>query len=213
MVGLDANYFREEDDYTAFIRTHLMPPLTGVRAGNAAGAPLVGETAQETKAGIRAAPPAVRAANTHTVYGGPSLASCLPSSYGAEEGDAACSAQYPGSTCTEGTCSSISSTGGTSSSGREERGRGARSRRSSELALSGDDTETNNSEEAVSRCSESESGDDDAGSGSGSRDDADAGFESRSKDDDTGSSSESDSDNGADRDSAPEDENGLLSLI
>ena len=31
MVGLDADYFRAKGDYVAFIRTHLMPPLTGVR--------------------------------------------------------------------------------------------------------------------------------------------------------------------------------------
>ncbi|GMP24638.1 hypothetical protein CsSME_00001835 [Camellia sinensis var. sinensis] len=43
IVGLDADYFGAEGDYATFIQTHIMPPLTGVRAGDAAGAPLAGE--------------------------------------------------------------------------------------------------------------------------------------------------------------------------
>ncbi|KAL7181420.1 hypothetical protein ACSBR1_040329 [Camellia fascicularis] len=50
MVGLDADYFRGEGNYTTFIRTLLMPPLTGVHAGDAVGA------LQEAKAGIGGAP-------------------------------------------------------------------------------------------------------------------------------------------------------------
>lgn len=38
MVGFDADYFRAEGDYAAFIRTHLMRPLTDVRGGEEARA-------------------------------------------------------------------------------------------------------------------------------------------------------------------------------
>ncbi|GMP45566.1 hypothetical protein CsSME_00014047 [Camellia sinensis var. sinensis] len=43
MMGLDIDFFRAEGNYVMFIQTHLMPPLIGVRAGEAVGAPVAGE--------------------------------------------------------------------------------------------------------------------------------------------------------------------------
>lgn len=39
-VGLEAEYFQVEGDYAVFIQTHLMPPLTSVRGGEGARAPV-----------------------------------------------------------------------------------------------------------------------------------------------------------------------------
>ncbi|KAI8032895.1 hypothetical protein LOK49_LG01G03919 [Camellia lanceoleosa] len=39
MVGLDVDFFHMEGDYTTFIQTHLMPPLTSIRGGEGVRAP------------------------------------------------------------------------------------------------------------------------------------------------------------------------------
>lgn len=70
--------------------------------------------------------------------------------------------------------------------------------------MSGDDTEASDSDETVSRRSESESRGDDVGMRPGSGNDAKAGFEAGSGDDETGSSTESDFDSDADGDSTLE---------
>lgn len=86
--------------------------------------------------------------------------------------------------------------------GRDRSARGHSS--PSEPILSDDDAETNDSEETVSRHSESfESGDDDTNSGAESRSDDAASSEAESGDD-TGSGSKSNSYSSADGDSAPE---------
>ncbi|GMP99157.1 hypothetical protein CsSME_00046744 [Camellia sinensis var. sinensis] len=55
--GLEADYFRGEGDYSTFIRTHLMPPLTGIRRGGEARASTARERAR--------VPRATRATRTH----------------------------------------------------------------------------------------------------------------------------------------------------
>lgn len=72
MAGLDVDFFRGVGDYTTFIQTHLMPPLTGVCAGYAAGAALAGETAHAAKADIGGAPPTVH------VAGWPAIPTTIP---------------------------------------------------------------------------------------------------------------------------------------
>ncbi|GMP69195.1 hypothetical protein CsSME_00028543 [Camellia sinensis var. sinensis] len=75
---------------------------------------------------------------------------------------------------------------------------------SSELILSGNDVETSDIEEAVSRRSKSGNEDDNAGLESGSEEDVEADSELESGDSDAISGSESDFDSGVDRDSALE---------
>ncbi|KAL7162058.1 hypothetical protein ACSBR2_042520 [Camellia fascicularis] len=227
MVGLDTDYFQGDGDYTTFIRTHLMPPLIRVHAGDTTDAPVAGgrlagdsycahmlaadwdslsnfDRATKGRAEICQSPRGTLGA--HGVHRGPSPAG-----------------HFSDSTCTEGHSDSCS-TGGTSSSdskeGRqapahvrnERRGRGRgkgvwgqsqikKTSSSSEPILSGDDAKTNDTKEAVSRPSKlTESGDDDSGSQSESEEGTKIGSKSRSRDDDTGAGSESDSNNGADGD-------------
>ncbi|XP_028120022.1 uncharacterized protein LOC114317482 [Camellia sinensis] len=182
-----------------------MPPLTGVHPGDAAITP------QEVEAG------------THKVYRGPSSTGCLLSSHVAEKGDIARSAWYRvplASRAPAAVAATVPSPAApplvVGRIGRQapvrsrdecrgqDRGRGARSQSSSEPLLSGDNTETSDSEEAVSRHSMSESSDDDVSSGSESEEDTEASFESGSGDTGTGSGPELDSGSGANGDSAPE---------
>ncbi|GMQ10972.1 hypothetical protein CsSME_00053766 [Camellia sinensis var. sinensis] len=48
--GLEADYFRGEGDYSTFIRTHLMPPLTGICGGEGVGAPAMRKRARVLRA-------------------------------------------------------------------------------------------------------------------------------------------------------------------
>lgn len=57
MAGQDADLFREVEDYTAFIQTHLMPPLSKARAGDAADAPAIGGAAHASKLAAGGVPP------------------------------------------------------------------------------------------------------------------------------------------------------------
>ncbi|GMP24295.1 hypothetical protein CsSME_00001610 [Camellia sinensis var. sinensis] len=50
MVGLEVEYFRVEGDYVAFIQTHLMSPLTGVREGEGVRAPAARARRKATRA-------------------------------------------------------------------------------------------------------------------------------------------------------------------
>ncbi|GMP40368.1 hypothetical protein CsSME_00010842 [Camellia sinensis var. sinensis] len=50
MVGFDVDFFRAEGDYAAFIQTHLMPPLMGVRGAEEARAPAASARARVTRA-------------------------------------------------------------------------------------------------------------------------------------------------------------------
>lgn len=48
--GWDADFFRLKGDYTAFIQTYLMPPLTGTRKGERDRAPAAAERAGGSRA-------------------------------------------------------------------------------------------------------------------------------------------------------------------
>ncbi|THF97261.1 hypothetical protein TEA_008089 [Camellia sinensis var. sinensis] len=200
MVGLDADFFRGEGDYTTFIQTYLMPSLTGAHTGNGVGAPMAGEATQATRAHTRGALPVGQTTRwpelptVLTLYREPPRPGRFFDGHGAEERDAAWS---PRPSCTEGTSGSDSissnSTSSTSSSsrGRERQAPGhSRDKRHgrggdksaqgwsspSEPVLSGNDNdEASASKETVGGHSKFESGDDDASSGSESRDDAEAG--------------------------------------
>ncbi|GMP69064.1 hypothetical protein CsSME_00028460 [Camellia sinensis var. sinensis] len=204
MVGQDVDFFRAEGDYTDFILTHLMPPLTGVRGDEEAGAPAARVRRKVTRAsrahGRRASRayqiPIELAAAGHELVGARGSTSIPPMLIAPAGAVVLAPAISPPTTRRRERKILICGRG---------RARGTRDRSGpSEPILSDDDAEMSDSKEAASQHSESsESGDDDTGSGSESRGDAEASSEVEGGDG-SGSYFGPDSDSGANGDSAPE---------
>ncbi|GMP66529.1 hypothetical protein CsSME_00026852 [Camellia sinensis var. sinensis] len=206
MVGLDADYFRAKGDYTTFIQTHLMPPLTGVRGSEGAKAPIAREVRRATRARARGAPPTGQGTGwlefptAFTCWQHTAVAYQVPIEPAATSHElVGASIEYTGSAL-ELIASLM----------------GMVQKRETLLGLHAipvisfnpgytDCSGGSSSISTMSRPSESsKSGDDNASSGSESRgDDVEAGSGAKSGDDaDSSSGSETDLDNGDDRDSA-----------
>ena len=69
MVGQDTDLFHGVKDYTQFIWTHLMPPLTGARARGVADMPAVGGTIPAVEPDIGRAAPTVHVASLPVIPG------------------------------------------------------------------------------------------------------------------------------------------------
>ncbi|GMP48083.1 hypothetical protein CsSME_00015565 [Camellia sinensis var. sinensis] len=168
MVGLEADYFRVEGDYTVFIQIYLMPPLTGVRGGERARAPAA-----------RVAPRATRA--TSARRRGASRTRCTAGA-------------APGPTVSP---LAVGERGKQAPARSRGRARGPQDENGpSEPFLSDDDAETSGSEEAVSPQSESSESGDNNDSKSESGGDAEPGSKAESGDD-SGFDLASGSDSGA----------------
>ncbi|XP_028054900.1 uncharacterized protein LOC114259096 [Camellia sinensis] len=217
MRGTDVDLFIGEEDYTTYLQTYLMPPLTGVRdfTGRETDVPSSSRArAADTPSTSRARAPRDRARgipHARQSFGWPDLPTELTALHRVRRGitrdvglirgddhEAGVDHQLP-------RYSDRNISAPSSSREREReilvRGRG----RHREPIVRDDDDETSDAEteEAGDQHTESsESRDDDAGSGSTSGDEAEP--DSDAEDDDSDSSSASDSDSGTDGDSSAE---------
>ncbi|GMP69062.1 hypothetical protein CsSME_00028458 [Camellia sinensis var. sinensis] len=226
MVGLDVDFFRAEGDYTDFILTHLMPPLTGVPGDEEAGAPAARARRKVTRASRACGRRASRAGRRADWLELPTMLTCwrhtrkayqIPIELavaGHELVGVQGSTSIPPMPMVPAGAAALAPAISPPAAGRRDtkiptcgrgRARGTRDRSGpSEPILSDDDTEMSDSKEAASQHSESsESADDDTGSGSESGGDAETSSEVEGGDG-SGSDSGLDSDSGANGDSAPE---------
>ncbi|GMP69061.1 hypothetical protein CsSME_00028457 [Camellia sinensis var. sinensis] len=217
MVGLDVDFFRVGDDYTDFILTHLMPPLTGVPGDEEAGAPAARVTHGRRASRVGRRADWLELPTTLTCWRHTRKAyqiSIELAAAGHELVGVRGSTSIPPMPTVPAGAAALAPVISPPAAGRRERkiptcgrrrARGTRDRSGpSEPILSDDDTEMSDSKEAVSQHSESfESGDDDTSSGSESGGDAEASSKVEGGDG-SGSDSGPDSDSGANGDKAPE---------